>query len=228
MIHLPLIRKKKKKKCGQFAWCDDRLLPKVGTAIPFNTATDWQPQIDFSNGLSLKSQIAIDPFSVSATSPFGLAPDDPLNACKAWGVSNARYYSQIIAVLDFAEFPFDKQTAEVRMESNEYDEQVVRFAPAYPERSYERLAANMLLPDFTVTEWTVRGSNMTAQPVYYKYFNATYDRLSIRVFLERQPSFYVSPSTTRGREDGAMEASSHMRSVCVCMCVCLSVCVFSR
>jgi hypothetical protein len=177
-----------------FSWCDERLSSKLASGGAFNVLTDWQPQLEFTNALATSAQIAPNPFSISATYGLGtLESNDPNIACKAWGIGSARYYSFMVAELQLASFPFDSQVAELRMESSLYTADQVQFVPGGGNgATFNSIASTMLPAGFAVIEWTVNGQALVAYDYTYPALYQTYNRLTARLYLTRQPQYYLT------------------------------------
>jgi hypothetical protein len=173
-------------------WIDRRLQAEnVTVDSVFDTESMFTPQLDFVNGNSVTSLVDSPYYFI--TRPWW-ATDELMAAnnftdSDIWSVCDQRYTGDFTVLLDFEEFPYDSQNAELKIESLYTAENLVLefYKPITPDN-----LKSVLPLKFSVIGWNVHGVAISAFNQFYTSYQDSYHRLVIQVHLTRQPDYYVN------------------------------------
>jgi hypothetical protein len=158
------------------------------TTLTYDPATNWNPKVEFTNVLATPEQSIDEPYSVSATAPRDIASIVSPTATGPWVIGQLRYKGQFVVDMNLRDFPFDRQSVKLKLESALYPiEQVVfRVAPGNWKKD------SVLPSKFSVVEWSVLSAEAEIRSVWYPVFQQTYSQFRVDVLVERDPGYYIT------------------------------------
>jgi hypothetical protein len=166
-------------------WEDPRI---NSTTLVYDPAADWSPNVEFTNVFGTPEQSVTDPWYVSATPPREIETEVPPTATGPWVVGQLRYKGQFIVDMNLRDFPFDRQSVKLKLESATFtiEDVVFRVAPGNRQRD------SVLPAKFKVTEWTVLRADTDIRNIWYPVFEQTYSQFRVDIVVERDPGYYIT------------------------------------
>jgi len=163
---------------------------------PFDPTQNFIPGLEFSNVLG-----APDTFITNSYYYLGLQADGGLdglftdpssipfyNATNgSWMGWDQRYFGSFSTPLMLQDFPFDRQSASLTIDSYLWAANQVIFLPLNPPTFGAYLFPN----DFSIIEWIIEGPAFLSYIEYYPVYQQYYSILQIDIQLRRDPVYYL-------------------------------------
>jgi hypothetical protein len=108
-----------------------------------------------------------------------------------WIINDNRYVGEFTTILQMEDFPYDRQSVILWIESF-YDVNQVKIELAEPWRIHDVVPDYM--PEIVGWDRTFNSQKKTIQ--LYDYNGAEYDRLVVEVHVKRQPGYFLSKIVT--------------------------------
>jgi hypothetical protein len=108
-----------------------------------------------------------------------------------WIERQGRFSGNFKAKLNLQDFPFDRQTIEIKVETVSWPTNYLRFAGS------EHWDGNAdFISNLDMIEWTIEGRSSTVSQTYYAQWDMFYDRITWMVQVSRRPEYYVNKIIT--------------------------------
>jgi hypothetical protein len=109
-----------------------------------------------------------------------------------WLGFQQRYQANYFAKLDLHEFPYDIQSATLRLDSLQWDATQVQFLPLTPKSSFiETMTSNSSYGEFQVIGWDFKGGDIQFGQRYFPVYETSYSTFIVSINLKRDPTYYL-------------------------------------
>lgn len=163
-----------------------------GGVVPDAVVATLARNVDMEFVNKKEVELNFEIFFVTAGMPGSLTRSNAVEQYRGypWIEKQTRYSGNFKAKLGLQDFPFDKQSIEVKLESVSFADTDVVF----PDRTMWTPPAFAEAID--MVEWSVDGSTTTSIGFYYSIFDLTYSRFTWSVTLQRRSEYYVTKIIT--------------------------------